>query len=47
MQLEPWIPPCILFGWWFNPWKQRGKGEGGWDGRFVEGNLGRGISFEI
>ena len=21
MQLEPWVPPCILFGWWFNPLK--------------------------
>jgi hypothetical protein len=21
MQLEPWGPPCILFGWWFSPWK--------------------------
>jgi hypothetical protein len=20
MQLEPWLPPCILFGWWFSPW---------------------------
>ena len=20
MQLEPWVPPCVLFGWWFNPW---------------------------
>jgi hypothetical protein len=19
MQLEPWVPPCILFGWWFSP----------------------------
>ena len=17
MQLEPWVPPCVLFGWWF------------------------------
>jgi hypothetical protein len=21
MQLEPWVPPCVLFGWWFNPWE--------------------------
>jgi hypothetical protein len=21
MRLEPWIPPCVLFGWWFSPWK--------------------------
>ena len=21
MQLEPWVPPCVLFGWWFSPWK--------------------------
>jgi hypothetical protein len=21
MQLEPWVPPCILFGWWFSPWE--------------------------
>jgi hypothetical protein len=20
MQLEPWVPPCVLFGWWFSPW---------------------------
>ena len=19
MQLEPWVLPCVLFGWWFNP----------------------------
>jgi hypothetical protein len=19
--LEPWVPPCIFFGWWFNPWE--------------------------
>jgi hypothetical protein len=18
MQLEPWVPPCVLFGWWFS-----------------------------
>ena len=21
MQLEPWVPPCVLFGWWFGPWE--------------------------
>ena len=21
MQLEPWLPPCILFGWCFCPWE--------------------------
>jgi hypothetical protein len=21
MQQEPWVLPCILFGWWFSPWK--------------------------
>ena len=21
MQLEPWVPPCVFFGWWFSPWK--------------------------
>jgi hypothetical protein len=20
-QLEPWVPPCVLFGWWFSPWE--------------------------
>jgi hypothetical protein len=19
MQLEPWVAPCVLFGWWFSP----------------------------
>jgi hypothetical protein len=19
MQLEPWVPPCVFFGWWFIP----------------------------
>jgi hypothetical protein len=19
--LEPWVPPCELFGWWFIPWE--------------------------
>ena len=21
MPLEPWVPPCVLFGWWFSPWQ--------------------------
>ena len=21
MQLEPWVPPCVLFGSWFSPWE--------------------------
>jgi hypothetical protein len=21
MQLEPWVPPCVLFGWWFSSWE--------------------------
>jgi len=21
MQLEPWIPPCVLFVWWSSPWE--------------------------
>ena len=21
MQLEPWVPPFVFFGWWFNPWE--------------------------
>ena len=21
MQLEQWVPPCALFGWWFSPWE--------------------------
>jgi hypothetical protein len=19
-QLKPWVPPCVLFVWWFSPW---------------------------
>jgi hypothetical protein len=31
MQLEPWIPPCVLFGWWFSPWELGVGGRGsGW-----------------
>ena len=21
MQLEPWVPPCVLFSLWFSPWE--------------------------
>ena len=21
IHLEPWVPPCTLFGWWSSPWK--------------------------
>ena len=21
MQLEPWVPSCVFFGWWFSPWE--------------------------
>jgi hypothetical protein len=28
MQLEPWVPPCVLFGWWFRPWELGGRGSG-------------------
>jgi hypothetical protein len=21
MQLEPWVPPCVLFNWWLSPWE--------------------------
>ena len=24
MQLEPWVRPGILFGWWFSPWELQG-----------------------
>ena len=20
MLLEPWVPPCVYYGWWFSPW---------------------------
>ena len=20
-QLNAWVPPCVLFGWWFSPWE--------------------------
>ena len=26
MWLEPWVPPCVLFGWWFSPWELWGVG---------------------
>jgi hypothetical protein len=25
MRLEPWVPPCILLGWWFSPWELWGS----------------------
>jgi hypothetical protein len=25
MQLEPWIPTCVHFGWWFSPWELWGN----------------------
>jgi hypothetical protein len=28
MRLEPWLGPCVLFGWWFSPWELC-KGGGG------------------
>jgi hypothetical protein len=24
MQLEPWVPPCVFFGWCFSPWELLG-----------------------
>jgi hypothetical protein len=24
LQLEPWVPSCVLFGWWSSPWKPLG-----------------------
>jgi hypothetical protein len=21
MWLEPWVPPCVLLGWWFRSWE--------------------------
>ena len=21
IQLEPWVPPCVHFGWWVSPWE--------------------------
>ena len=26
IQLEPWDPPCVLFGWWFSSWSFGGSG---------------------
>jgi hypothetical protein len=23
MQLDPWVVPCVIFGWWFSPWELR------------------------
>ena len=28
MWLEPWVPPCVLFGWWFSPRSSGGCGGG-------------------
>jgi hypothetical protein len=36
MHLEPWIPPCVLFGWWFSPWKLWGY----WLGHIVVPPMG-------
>ena len=30
MQLEPWVAPCVFFGWWFSPWEIWGWGA--WSG---------------
>ena len=30
MHLEPWVPLCVLFGWWFSPWEL--WVQGGWSG---------------
>ena len=24
IRLEPWFPPCVLFGWWFSSWEHWG-----------------------
>jgi hypothetical protein len=21
LHLEPWVPPCVFFVWWFSPWE--------------------------
>jgi hypothetical protein len=26
MWLEPWVPPCVFFGWWLSPWSSGGSG---------------------
>ena len=23
--MEPWVPTCVLFSWWFSPWKLWGN----------------------
>ena len=28
MLLEPWVPLCVLFGWWFSPWDLWCRGRG-------------------
>jgi hypothetical protein len=30
MQLEPWVSPCVLFGWRFSSWKLWSRGLIGW-----------------
>jgi hypothetical protein len=30
MQLEPWVPPCLLFGCWFSSWELWGKWRSCW-----------------
>jgi hypothetical protein len=32
MGLEPWIPSCVLFGWWFTSWELWSRGLVGWYG---------------
>ena len=27
MQLEPWVPPCVLFGWWSSPQEFQESGQ--------------------
>jgi hypothetical protein len=29
MQLEPWVPPCVLLGWWLSHRSSGGEGWGG------------------
>jgi hypothetical protein len=26
IQSEPWVPPCVLFSWWFSSWSSWGSG---------------------
>ena len=25
MQVDPWVPPCVLFGWWITLWELWGR----------------------